>query len=255
REGVKWTTLVGSAAMAWFCVITWMLGPALIVEPEHFPDPLVTNGLLVGVSTSSFTVGPEGGRVMGGAEPDALESLVQGDRSLVANTVHMEPLAPANQTLPKVDLLLTIFSGDDEEARAKRDLLRQIYDKYGGWVMVGGKHSKGTNKEYAEMSVQVVFLVSKSWAPMDGELIGDILYVNTPPGYRMIVLKTKRMMGLVKHFDFKYLLKGDDDTFVCLKRIATFLHDQPKHVQPKLYAGVPTACNLPTNPNDQAGGR
>lgn len=48
---------------------------------------------------------------------------------------------------------------------------------------------------------------------------------------------------------FKYLLKADDDTFICIKRVATFLHDQPEASKDKIYAGVPTACNVPTNPN------
>ncbi|CAM9733993.1 unnamed protein product, partial [Discosporangium mesarthrocarpum] len=134
---------------------------------------------------------------------------------------------------------------------AKRDLLRQIYDKYEGWVRVGRGKGKGNSNEYRELSLRVIFVVSRAWAPSEGELIGDILYVNTLPGYRNIVLKTKRMMGLVKHFDFKYLLKADDDTFVCLQRIAAFLLRQPVHVQPRLYAGVPTACKLATNPNNQ----
>lgn len=53
----------------------------------------------------------------------------------------------------------------------------------------------------------------------------------------------------VRHIDFKFLLKSDDDTFVCVKRLAAFLHEQPREVRDSIYAGVPTACNLRTNPN------
>lgn len=49
--------------------------------------------------------------------------------------------------------------------------------------------------------------------------------------------------------DFRYLLKADDDSFVCVNRVASFLHDQPEQVKERIYAGVPTACNLRTNPN------
>ncbi|CAM9729749.1 unnamed protein product, partial [Laminaria digitata] len=57
----------------------------------------------------------------------------------------------------------------------------------------------------------------------------------------------------VRHVSFKYLLKADDDTFICIKRVATFLHDQPEASKDKIYAGVPTACNVPTNPNRHVG--
>lgn len=50
----------------------------------------------------------------------------------------------------------------------------------------------------------------------------------------------------VRHISFKYLLKADDDSFVCVQRVATFLHDQPDELKYKIYAGVPTFCNLYT---------
>lgn len=51
----------------------------------------------------------------------------------------------------------------------------------------------------------------------------------------------------VRHIDFKFLLKADDDTFVCVERLANFLHDQPEETKDRLYAGVPTYCNDPTH--------
>lgn len=59
----------------------------------------------------------------------------------------------------------------------------------------------------------------------------------------------------VRHIDFKYLLKADDDTFVCVQRLANFLHDQPEESKDKIYAGVPTACNSPSNPSKKVSGR
>ncbi|CAN0264331.1 unnamed protein product [Ectocarpus sp. 12 AP-2014] len=162
----------------------------------------------------------------------------------------LEPVGTA-KTRPKVDLLLTIFSGTTEADAAKRELLRQIYDKYEGWVKVGGPNSltEGNNPEPREFTVSVVFVVSKESAPPEGELVGDILYVAVPEGYRNIVLKTKAMLCLVRHFDFEFLLKADDDSFVCLTRIASMLHDLDPEIKGKVYAGVPTACNQSTNPD------
>lgn len=51
----------------------------------------------------------------------------------------------------------------------------------------------------------------------------------------------------MRYFDFRWLLKADDDTFVCLGRIASMLHDLPPEVSDKVYAGVPTACDQRTN--------
>lgn len=44
----------------------------------------------------------------------------------------------------------------------------------------------------------VVFVMSRDSAPPEGELVGDILYVPVPEGYRNIVLKTKAMLCLVR---------------------------------------------------------
>lgn len=56
----------------------------------------------------------------------------------------------------------------------------------------------GTNPERREFTVSVVFVMSKDSAPPEGELVGDILYVPVPEGYRNIVLKTKAMLCLVR---------------------------------------------------------
>ena len=61
---------------------------------------------------------------------------------------------------------------------------------------------------------------------------------------------TRTFLNLqVRHFDFEFLLKADDDSFVCLTRIASMLHDLDPAVTDKVYAGVPTACNQTTNPD------
>lgn len=40
-------------------------------------------------------------------------------------------------------------------------------------------------------------MISSPSAPPDGQLVGDVLYVDAPDGYRNIVHKVKQMMGLV----------------------------------------------------------
>lgn len=48
------------------------------------------------------------------------------------------------------------------------------------------------------MSFRVIFVVTRSTASPNGDLVGDVLYVNAPDGYRNIVYKVKHMMGLVR---------------------------------------------------------
>jgi hypothetical protein len=38
----------------------------------------------------------------------------------------------------------------------------------------------------------------------DGTLVDDIFHIQAPRGYRNIVHKTKGMLALVKHFNFRY---------------------------------------------------
>ncbi|CAM9097896.1 unnamed protein product, partial [Ascophyllum nodosum] len=167
------------------------------------------------------------------------------------NGVVIGDVVPANTTRRHTDLLLTIFSGTTEADASKRELLRQIYDKYEGWITVGGPNSITGSKNPVRKAFKValVFIMSKETAPPEGELIGDILYVPVPEGYHNIVLKTKAMLRLVQYYNFKFLLKADDDSFVCLRRITSMLHDMDPAIHDRVYAGVPTYCNNPTNPD------
>lgn len=148
-------------------------------------------------------------------------------------------LPPRPEDLPYFDMLLVIFTGEDEAALKKRERLRKVYWKYGGKAPFVSELGVQTN-----YTVKFLFLAGSLNCSTDGDLAGDVFTVLSEPGYRNIVQKTKGMMSLVKHFNFKYLMKADDDTFVCLKMVAEKLHNLPEAVQPKVYAGVPTACNI-----------
>lgn len=57
---------------------------------------------------------------------------------------------------------------------------------------------QGYNKDPLDMDFRIIFVVTRSTAPPNGELVGDVLYVNVPDGYQNIVYKVKHMMGLVR---------------------------------------------------------
>jgi hypothetical protein len=49
-------------------------------------------------------------------------------------------------------------------------------------------------------------------------------------------------------FNFRYLIKADDDTFMCFQRMAAHVHALPAETRAKIYGGIPTACGLDSNP-------
>ncbi|CBJ27625.1 beta-1,3-n-acetylglucosaminyltransferase, putative [Ectocarpus siliculosus] len=268
KTTTKCALLTCASGMAWASLIVWILGPAVsspdtttqvdqhqqqevpTLSPAGGSFPIVDEGSLL----PGWTPLGHHSRFMGReAFPEQFEHWGE-DQEVVIHSMDVGPLTDeGDQLLPRTDLLLAILSGDDKAARLKRDTIRELYDKYGGWVTVGGERSQEQNEETVEMEFQVIFVVTRSTAPPDGELVGDVLYVNAPDGYRNIVYKVKHMMGLVRHIDFKFLLKADDDTFVCVERLANFLHNQPEESKDKIYAGVPTACNSPANPSVKVG--
>lgn len=71
----------------------------------------------------------------------------------------------------------------------------------GKWLQCSTLISQGSNNEDLQLSFRVIFVVSNPSAPPDGEVVGDILYVNAPDGYRNIVHKVKHMMGLVSFIE------------------------------------------------------
>jgi hypothetical protein len=148
---------------------------------------------------------------------------------------------------PHRTFVLCVFSGDDKQSLATRDALRHFYRAYGGQVNLG-KDLHWGEKQSSMASIEVIYIVSHPGASEDGDLIGDVLYVNVPRGYRNIVHKTKAMLSVVRHFDFNFLLKADDDTVVCFNKLAKHLLALPSEEQKIIYAGVPTGCGLDSNP-------
>ncbi|CAB1098849.1 GT31 [Ectocarpus sp. CCAP 1310/34] len=158
------------------------------------------------------------------------------------------PVAWPGDTRPYFDYLLVVFSGDDTDALAKRDYMREMYGTYGGQILITDERGQAFIYTF-----KVLYVVGHPGAVDMGDLMDDVLFVKVEKGYRNIAAKTKKMLEAVKHVRFKYLLKTDDDTFVCLRRTASQMHLVPAHIKPKVYGGIPTACHLPNNPNDAVG--
>jgi len=149
------------------------------------------------------------------------------------------------KVLPYSDFLLVIFINNSPEGHKKRAALKKIYDRYRGHVF------DTIETENSRMyTLRVLYLTSSVDVDNDGELDGDVFKVKAPKGYEHIAEMTKQMMALTNHFSFKYLIKSDDDTFLCLRRLATLLSTLPEDKLSKIYAGVPTACGVHRkNPN------
>ncbi|CAM9130495.1 unnamed protein product [Phaeothamnion confervicola] len=145
---------------------------------------------------------------------------------------------------PFYNFVYLIFTGDTEADAESREELRRIYGDYRG--VATATDGAGTRHSY---TLRVLFVARKAGAPRNGEVAGDVLYVDVESGYSHIAAKTRSMMAVVTHFDFDYLMKGDEDTFVCFNLLASVLHAVPPAARGRVYAGVPTACKLePTKP-------
>ncbi|CAM9754890.1 unnamed protein product, partial [Hapterophycus canaliculatus] len=193
--------------------------------------------------------GAESAALVGGAT-DTGGAAVEGDSKSgpILGRSDDWPLARPGDTRPYVDYLLVVFSGDDTDALAKRENMREMYGTYGGEILIADE--RGQTFLY---TFKVLYVVGHPGAAEHGDLMDDVLFVKVPKGYRNIAAKTKKMLEAVKHVRFKYLLKADDDTFVCLRRTASQMHLVPAHIKPKVYGGIPTACHLPNNPNETVG--
>ncbi|CAM9130572.1 unnamed protein product [Phaeothamnion confervicola] len=140
---------------------------------------------------------------------------------------------------PFYNFLYLIFTGDTPASLRRREELRRIYGDYNG--VATATDGAGAQHPY---TFRVLFIARKPGAPPDGELAGDLLYLDVEDGYYHIAAKTLGMMGVVTHFNFDYVMKGDEDTYVCFNLLASILHAVPAEVRGRVYAGVPTACNI-----------
>lgn len=152
----------------------------------------------------------------------------------------------------KADFVLAIFSPDTPAGAHKRAQMRKIYSVYeDGKVEETVSPPSRDPRAYENLrfaKAEVIFIIGVTDAERVG-LVGDEYFILAEPGYDKIAVLTLEMSGLVDHIDLKYLIKSDDDTIVCLRRLLTKLLDVPEDRQEKVYAGVATYCGAyPDNP-------
>jgi hypothetical protein len=160
---------------------------------------------------------------------------------------------PFKPRLPNPDLVLAVFSPDTPAGSAKRDLLRRVYSVYEGGLVKEAVSPRALQMQAQDdirsMELRVVFIIGTMKLDRVG-LHGDELFVAAEPGYDRISELTLGMTELVDHFDFQYLIKSDDDTIICMRRLVSKLLEVPAERRSRLYAGVPTYCGVyPKHPN------
>lgn len=145
---------------------------------------------------------------------------------------------------PSLDLLVLILSSQQEHLNpaARRQAVRHSWafatanasDSFGGEQPPDGPAAE-------PCSVRHLFVVGGGSAPahLAGAQTapdGDVLILPVPDGYRQIVHKViGAVQWAVSSTRFKYLLKTDDDSFVCVSRLLETLRTMPRR---RLYLGV-----------------
>lgn len=73
----------------------------------------------------------------------------------------------------------------------------------------------------AEPGIQALFLVGRPG--LSAEISGDVLYLNCPDAYEYLPLKTRAFLEFAESsFDYEYVFKCDDDTYVHPRRLAAY---------------------------------
>lgn len=105
----------------------------------------------------------------------------------------------------------------------------------------------GSPKEGApSCSLRVIFVLGGSQAPT---LRGDELSLPVEDGYRQLSQKVIGAMAwLLDSVAFKFVLKTDDDSFVCLSRLLALLHDLGGHGRGLYLGAISKKHKVITNP-------
>ncbi|XP_050429402.1 beta-1,3-galactosyltransferase 6-like [Adelges cooleyi] len=131
---------------------------------------------------------------------------------LHSNTLKPNPASVVGRT--KYTVLVVVVSAVKNHDR--RDAIRETWAR-------------------ADQNVRVLFALSKDQSLYDEKLLyGDIVEVNVPDEYRLLSKKLLESLILISSYNFQYLLKCDDDTFVDLPKVVGELEGMPKN---KLYWG------------------
>eukprot|EP00965_Chrysotila_dentata_P093810 3100441-Pleurochrysis_carterae.AAC.2 len=138
------------------------------------------------------------------------------------------PFALDSAATSTLDLLVLIFSRPDEHGRLRRASVRSSWAS--GW--------KGHGR------VTIKFMLGRSVvANATVESQDDLVLLPVPEGYAGLSRKVLSGMGwAVANVRFRFLLKTDDDSFVCVGGLLRWLSDAVKTSNTSnLYAGVPLA--------------
>jgi len=139
----------------------------------------------------------------------------------------------SNSSRISYDLVIMILSSRRSELspERRRAAVRQSWAKASGELGEEVRESKGGGKR---CSVRYLFVLGGARMQRVGG--DDLLLLPVEDGYRQISHKVIGAMRYISEtIEFKYLLKTDDDSFVCLARLLEMLRLQPRT---DLYLGV-----------------
>lgn len=138
-----------------------------------------------------------------------------------ANSPHRNAVKAFNPRLPYVDLLiglLTIPAATQLRANRRREWLdSSLYT---------------CNTTVAHRFVLSVRDSYDSRLLREAQREDDMLFVDAPKGFDFISHKVKLFFDwAIDNYEFRYLLKADDDVQICLSTLCGALHPAPRHLR------------------------
>lgn len=146
-----------------------------------------------------------------------------------------EDLPPQNTSLSITSgggALIAILSTSDSHGRLRREYVRRWMAKYKSALTI----PETTEASSTVLPLRYFFVVDSS---RQSYWEGDILHLKAPSGYRELGQKVRDLfLYTANHFEpFQFMIKTDDDSIMCLNRLANALTHIPRTELRKVYGG------------------
>ncbi|TPX58474.1 hypothetical protein SpCBS45565_g07994 [Spizellomyces sp. 'palustris'] len=140
-------------------------------------------------------------------------------------------------------VIIAVLSTDDEAGMLRREYGRRWWRRYQNSLTIP---EQGENTS-TTVPFNWVFVVDTS---KQTHWEGDVLYLNTPGGYKHLGEKMRRLfVHLSQTFtSMEFLIKTDDDVVLCLNRLAKAVSEVPKEKRRRIYGGTLWNAELPQDP-------
>jgi hypothetical protein len=160
-------------------------------------------------------------------------------RNITSHSLTITPLAtPAFENTSTIFLLVVVLSAPGNSE--KRNIVRKTWGRAENWVLNGKRTPLLKRKFYG-----VAFIIGNSGTDqLDNENVGkeiskskDILLGNFTDSYHSLVTKDLMAFSWALTINFTYVMKADDDVYVNVPLVMSWLSNKCSNLPRDLYAG------------------